>query len=164
MKTLIRNGLLVDPANRVYGKLNLLLEGGKVAAVTADTPAADRVIDATGRVVCPGFIDIHMHEDPVGPDGRIHFSIYDAMLRMGVTTAVGGNCGINVYDPARYLDIVARDGAPVNVALFAGHTYLREQAGATDKYAPITAEQQARMLERIDAALAAGCVDRKSVV
>lgn len=51
MKTLIQNGLLVDPANRVCGKLNLLLEGGRVAAVTADVPAADRVIDATGRVV-----------------------------------------------------------------------------------------------------------------
>ena len=158
MKTLIQNGLLVDPANRVCGKLNLLLEGGRVASVTADVPAADRVIDATGRVVCPGFIDIHMHEDPLGEDGRIRFSIYDAMLRMGVTTAVGGNCGINVCDPAQYLDVVARYGAPVNVALFAGHTYLREQAGATDKYAPITAEQQARMLARIDAALAAGCV------
>ena len=158
MKTLIRNGLLVDPANRVYGKLNLLLEGGKVAAVTTEAPAADRVIDATGRVVCPGFIDMHMHEDPMGPDGRIRFSIFEAMLRMGVTTAVGGNCGINVWDPAQYLNVVSRDGAPVNVALFAGHTYLREQAGATDKYAPITPEQQARMLESIDAALEAGCV------
>ena len=114
MRTLIRGGLLVDPANRVMGKLNLLLDGGRVAAVTAEEPQAGRVIDAAGRVVCPGFVDIHMHEDPVGEDGHVRRSIFDAMLRMGVTTAVGGNCGINTYDPAAYLDIVERDGAPVN--------------------------------------------------
>lgn len=158
MKILIQNGLLVDPANRVQGKLNLLLEGGKVRAVTSQTPEADFVIDATDRVVCPGFIDLHMHEDPVGSDGRLRPCIFNAMLRMGVTTAVGGNCGINTYDPAQYLDIVERDGAPVNVALFAGHSYLREQAGASDKYARITPEQLERMLNHIDRALAAGCV------
>ena len=158
MKTLIQNGLLVDPANRVQAKLNLLLDGGKVAAVTADVPAADRVIDAAGRVVCPGFVDIHIHEDPIGPDGRVQRSIFDAMLRMGVTTVAGGNCGINTYDPVKYLDIVERDGAPVNVALYAGHTYLREQCGAADKYRAIKPEQQSELLRRIDAALDAGCV------
>mgnify|MGYP000709511630 FL=1 len=57
--------------------------------------------------MAPGFIDIHMHEDPV-KDGKIEFCIFDAMLRMGVTTAVGGNCGINVYDPVKYLDMVEK--------------------------------------------------------
>ena len=102
MKTLIKNGLLIDPANQVQAYLNLILEDGKVVAVTEEEPEADRVIDATGKVVAPGFIDIHMHEDPV-KDGKIEFCIFDAMLRMGVTTAVGGNCGINVYDPVKYL-------------------------------------------------------------
>ena len=158
MKTLIQNGLLVDPANRIQAKLNLLLDGGKVAAVTAEKPAADRVIDASGRVVCPGFVDLHLHEDPIGPDGRVQRCIFDAMLRMGVTTVAGGNCGINTYDPVRYLDIVERYGAPVNVALYAGHTYLREECGAVDKYERITSDQQSEMLRRIDAALDAGCV------
>lgn len=107
MKTLIKNGLLIDPANQVQAYLNLILEDGKVVAVTEEEPEADRVIDATGKVVAPGFIDIHMHEDPV-KDGKIEFCIFDAMLRMGVTTAVGGNCGINVYDPVKYLDMVEK--------------------------------------------------------
>ena len=110
MKTLIKNGLLIDSANQVQAYLNLILEDGKVVAVTEEEPEADRVIDATGKVVAPGFIDIHMHEDPV-KDGKIEFCIFDAMLRMGVTTAVGGNCGINVYDPVKYLDMVEKDGA-----------------------------------------------------
>ena len=157
MKTLIKNGLLIDPANQVQAYLNLILEDGKVVAVTEEEPEADRVIDATGKVVAPGFIDIHMHEDPV-KDGKIEFCIFDAMLRMGVTTAVGGNCGINVYDPVKYLDMVEKDGAPVNVMLFAGHQYFREAAGALDKYAPVTKEQQEHMKKGLEKALEAGCV------
>ena len=55
--------------NQVQAYLNLILEDGKVVAVTEEEPEADRVIDATGKVVAPGFIDIHMHEDPV-KDGK----------------------------------------------------------------------------------------------
>ena len=72
MRTLIKNGYLVDPANQVQAYLNLVLENGKVTAVTEDEPEADQVIDAKGKVVAPGFIDIHMHEDPV-KDGKIEF-------------------------------------------------------------------------------------------
>lgn len=92
MKTLIHGGLLIDPANRVCARLNLLMENGRITAVTPDTPAADRVVDAAGKVVCPGFVDIHMHEDPLGPDGKIYAdpqrSIFHCMLRMGVSVAV----------------------------------------------------------------------------
>lgn len=158
MKTLIQNGLLVDPANRIESKLNLLIEDGRVAQITQALPTANRVIDASGCIVCPGFIDIHMHEDPMGADGHIRYGIYEAMLRMGVTTAVGGNCGENVCDPAEYLNALDRDGAPVNAALFAGHGFLREQCGATDKYAGVLPEQMRALTRRIDAALEAGCV------
>ena len=157
MKTLIQNGLLADPASGLLKKSNLLLAGGKIACITDDAPPADRVIDAGGCIVCPGFIDIHMHEDPVGPDGKIQSNIFFSMLRMGVTTAVGGNCGLNVHDPAAYLDLVDRDGAPVNVALFAGHGYFREQAGALDKYAPIAPSQMRAMQSGIEGALRSGC-------
>ena len=147
MRTLIKNGLLIDPANRIQSKLNLVLEAGKVAGVTRECPEADEVIDAAGQVVAPGFIDLHMHEDPVGPDGRIEFGIFKAMLAMGVTTAVGGNCGINVYDPLAYLDLVDTYGAPVNVMLLAGHQYFRKQTGARDKYAAIKPEQLVLLLQ-----------------
>ncbi|MCD8224454.1 MAG: amidohydrolase family protein [Clostridiales bacterium] len=157
MRTLIKNGLLIDPANRIQARLNLLLEDGRVALVTEECPGADQVIDAGGRVVAPGFIDIHMHEDPV-QDGRIDFCIFDAMLRMGVTTAVGGNCGINVYDPVSYLDLLDRDGAPVNVAMFAGHEYFRRASGAEDKYGPVTEKQLSDIKKGLRAALDAGCV------
>lgn len=158
MKTLIRGGRVIDPANRVDAVLNLLIEDGKIAWAGTGEPAADEVIDASGRIVAPGFIDIHMHEDPVGTDGKIEYSIFESMLRMGVTTAVGGNCGINEYDPVEYLNIVDRDGALVNVAMLAGHEYFRRAAGAMDKYAHATEVQKAAMVQEIRKALDVGCL------
>ena len=158
MKTLIYGGRVVDPANHVDAKLNLLMENGKITWVGTEMPQADEVIDATGKIVSPGFIDIHMHEDPVGENRTIQFDILNAMLRMGVTTAVGGNCGINVYDPVQYLAIADRDGVPVNIAMFAGHEYFRKAAGATDIYALATEEQKQKMENAIADALNGGCV------
>ena len=157
MKTLIYGGHVIDPANHVSGKLNILVENGKIAWAGKGMKAADKVIDAAGKIVTPGFIDIHMHEDPMA-DGKIQPCIFPMMLRQGVTTAVGGNCGINVADPVEYLNTVDRDGAAVNVAMFAGHEYFRKAAGAEDIYAKSTEEQKAEMEKNIKAALDNGCV------
>ena len=157
MKTLIYNGRVIDPANHVDGKLNLLIEDGKIAWAGKGMPEADRMIDATGKIVTPGFVDIHLHEDPMA-EGKIQPCIFHMALRQGVTTVVGGNCGINVADPVEYLNAVDRDGAPVNVALFAGHEYFRKGAGATDIYAKATEAQRQEMEKNIQAALDSGCV------
>ena len=71
-RTLIKNGFVIDPANQVQAKLNILIEDGNIVTITTDTPEADEVIDASGKIVAPGFIDIHMHEDPVTADGTIY--------------------------------------------------------------------------------------------
>ena len=157
MATLIYGGHVIDPANRVNGKLNLLIENGKIAWAGQGMPQAEAMIDATGKIVTPGFIDIHLHEDPVA-DGKIQPCIFPMALRQGVTTVVGGNCGINVYDPGQYLDLVDRDGTAVNVAMYAGHEYFRKAAGAEDIYAGSTAAQKEEMAKNIAVALEKGCV------
>ena len=100
MITRIFGGTVIDPASRVQAKLDLYIQDGKILRVGPDLPEAHRNIAARGKIVPPGFIDIHLHEDPV-VDGRLEQCIFPMMLRQGVTTAVGGNCGINVADPAR---------------------------------------------------------------
>ena len=148
MRILIKNGHVIDTAAKVNSQQDLLVEDGRVAAVGPAAreaeSRAEQVIDAAGRVVCPGFIDIHMHEDPVTADGTIdaysEHSIFPRMLRMGVTAAVAGTCGENKFHPADYLDLADRDGVPVNVAMLAGHEYFRHQAGCTDNYAAATKE------------------------
>lgn len=60
----IRNGLLIDPAQKIEGKYDLLLKDGRVAEVAAAgrlRGKGDETLDARGLVVCPGLIDIHVH-------------------------------------------------------------------------------------------------------
>lgn len=60
-KTLIKNGRLIDPANKVDGKADVLIVGDKIASVgVVDAPDA-QVIDAAGKLVVPGLIDLHVH-------------------------------------------------------------------------------------------------------
>ncbi|MCX5734334.1 MAG: dihydroorotase [candidate division NC10 bacterium] len=65
MRILIAGGRVIDPANRRDAVLNLLIEDGRIAAVASPgahpAPAADRVLDARGKIVCPGFVDLHVH-------------------------------------------------------------------------------------------------------
>lgn len=167
MTVFIHGGTLVDPAQGIEEKADLVCVDGKVHAVltapTAEqtaywTQRADTIIDAAGKIVSPGFIDIHMHEDPYDSESdRLEHGIDRTMVRMGVTTAVGGNCGSNAAPPDRYLEAVDRQGAAVNLALLAGHTFLRRRCGGRDKYAPVddgTIQEMARTCRDY---LEAGC-------
>ena len=60
---LISGGMLVDPAQKIHGRRDVALKDGKVAALADAIPAnqADQVVDATGRIVTPGLIDLHVH-------------------------------------------------------------------------------------------------------
>ncbi len=59
---LLKNGRVVDPASGLDDVRDILIDSGRIAKVEADLPAADHeVIDLTGRVVCPGFVDMHVH-------------------------------------------------------------------------------------------------------
>jgi dihydroorotase len=61
MKTLIQYGWLVDPATGLNAMTNLLIEDGKIAAVSGRPMEADQVIDGAGLVVAPGLVDLHVH-------------------------------------------------------------------------------------------------------
>jgi len=157
MKTVIENGLVIDPGTRIMSRLNVVIEGGKVTALTADKPQGEyRSIDAAGRVVCPGFLDIHMHEAPPAELERPEDSIFGAMLRMGVTTVLGGNCGEDLLPPKEYFRAAA-EGIPVNLALLAGHGSARTEVGACDKYAPLTETQRKAVKETLKQWLEDGC-------
>ena len=160
MKHLIRNGRVIDPSQRIDARLNVLLEDGKVLCLTAETPPADLTTDAGGLVVCPGFIDLHAHEDPLvngkrykDPD-RANLA---CLLRMGVTTCLAGNCGDNFGDPTAFLDEIERDGCFVNVAMLAGYTWFRERFSKADRYGAASADEIEAIGRALTAALDAGC-------
>ena len=157
MKTWITGGRVIDPRSHIDSKLNVVLEGGKVVALTTDAPdLGARIIHAENRVVCPGFLDIHMHEAPVADLSDIEGSILGNMLRMGVTTALGGNCGENVLPPKEYFQRV-EGRLPIYLALLAGHGAAREAAGYTDRYQSLAPEQVHRVTDILNAWLKDGC-------
>ena len=61
MKLLIKNGRIIDPANKVDKKADLLIVGEKVAQIGSIKSDCDNIIDAKGKLVTPGLIDIHVH-------------------------------------------------------------------------------------------------------
>lgn len=162
MTLLIKNGFVIDPANKINSKMNIIIENGFVSTVTKEEPYncndIDEIIDAKGKYVVPGFIDIHMHEEKYDEAlDRLKKDITLSMLKMGVTSAFGGNCGTSTVNPIQLLDLVDRDGCAVNMGMFAGHTYYREKAGAMDKYAPVTSEQLENIVQSMKQDLDKGC-------
>jgi len=129
MDILIKNGLVYDPESGFKQKANIAVKGGKIAGITQEEPAAEKVIDADGLWVVPGFIDLHIHEDPMVESEEkgqyINFSTERAMLRMGVTTVVGGNCGFSPKDMKTYIEYLRKNGAPVNTMLLQGYNMIR---------------------------------------
>ena len=63
MSLLVRNGRVVDPANGIDGIQDVYVEDGRIVRVgrALPAPAGVEIVDASGQVVCPGFIDIHVH-------------------------------------------------------------------------------------------------------
>ena len=87
-KLLIKNGRVVDPANRRDGKLDVLIDGGKVTDLQPSIPAnGARIIDAAGKVVVPGLIDLHTHlREPGREDKETVETGARAARRGGFTT------------------------------------------------------------------------------
>jgi N-acyl-D-amino-acid deacylase len=89
---IIKNGFLVDGSGVPGSVRDIGVKEDLIAAVgVIDTLEAQEVVDATGHMICPGFIDIHSHSDfnlLAEPPGR-------SKIMQGVTTEVCGNCGVS---------------------------------------------------------------------
>jgi N-acyl-D-amino-acid deacylase len=145
---LIRGGTVVDGSGAPARAADVAVEGERIAAVAPRLDgAADRVVDATGQVVTPGFIDMHSHSD------LFYFGCPSAesKVRQGVTTEVVGMCSfsqaplrpeqrdivrgwaggigasldLKAETFAQYLDALRAIRPSVNVAHFVGHGALR---------------------------------------
>jgi len=178
---LIRNGTVIDGTRALRFEADVAVRDGRIAAIgKLDKARADSELDASGRIVAPGFIDAHTHDD------RLLLSSPDMAPKasQGVTTVVAGNCGVslapapngmakpvtpplNLLDGeggwfrfpsfAAYVEELRARPAATNCALLVGHTSLRVQA-MDDLERPATRSEIARMRELADEALAAGAI------
>ncbi|MDD3349747.1 MAG: amidohydrolase family protein, partial [Eubacteriales bacterium] len=147
----IRGGTVIDPKTEIQTIANIGIKDGIIKAVTREKISGKEEIDATGKIVCPGFVDIHSH---------LHFPLYPAWLsaKQGITTCLSGNCGITNQLPIKkYLDDIEAQGYPINFATLIGHSWkLREMVGITDPYQTATADQVSKMVEIAEQALEEG--------
>ncbi len=93
LDVLIKGGRVIDGTGVAARKADVAVEGGRILEV-GDLPEAQasRTIDAEGKVVSPGFIDIHSHNDlyVIRDDYR---QLFEPYIRQGITTSVVSNCG-----------------------------------------------------------------------
>lgn len=125
---LIRGGTLVDGSGAPGVRGDLGINGGRIAAIGELGGSADRVLEADGHIVCPGFVDIHTHYD-----AQI---FWDKMLSIspwhGVTSVVAGNCGFGIAPThAEHRDLILRTLENVEGMSIAA---LREGVGEPDHW------------------------------
>ena len=157
MKTLIQNGYVLDPESKCEGKFDVLIEENKIIKVAEQiTDHADKVLDASGCYVMPGFIDLHVHLRDPGLEYKETLETGGkAAARGGVTTICAmPNTKPVVDNGEKVLDVHnrAKKDSPVHVI----------QIGA------ITIGQQGQELADIEGMAKAGChaisEDGKSVM
>jgi N-acyl-D-amino-acid deacylase len=171
----IRNGLVIDGTGSPGRVADIAIRDGLIAQVGGAELSGRAEIEAGGMAVCPGFIDVHTHDDRL----PLVDPLMTAKLSQGVTTVVTGNCGISAFPvpgtadaPApmtllglraedffarfeHYASAVSAVGPAVNIAPLIGHTSLRA-AVMDDLTQPASDAERERMRELLDAALRAG--------
>ncbi len=167
--TVLKGGLVIDGTGAPGRITDVAIEQGRILAVE-DLPNADcEVIDASGLVVAPGFVDIHSHSDfTLLVDPRASSSLYQ-----GVTTEVVGNCGFGCFplrdaalartaiygvrddhaldwsSPAEYMDRLSAAHPAVNVLSLVPNGQLRlSTVGLAERPAsPDELDRMSRLLE-----------------
>ncbi len=185
MDLLIRNGKIVDGTGTPPREADIGILGGKIVAVGRNLAAASarELLDASGLVLAPGFIDVHSHDDLyllLRPECR-------EKVLQGVTTEIVGNCGLSVGPVladhrecllgmlgvlcpgadlgeliveggiSRYLELLEESRPTLNVATLVGHSTVRMSVMGMEQRAPTTTELR-RMGQMVARAMEEGAL------
>ncbi|MFO1162701.1 MAG: D-aminoacylase [Reyranellaceae bacterium] len=178
----IRNGQVADGTGKALFAADVALKGDRIAAVEAPGMLhSDNEIDAAGKVVAPGFIDVHTHDDTALIDNPT----MAMKASQGVTTVVCGNCGASAApfvrdDIGHFLSLIVKNKANVsktfaefvakvdaakpaiNGAFLIGHSTLRFNALGNDLARQASPPETAMMRDLLDQSLEQGAIGMSS--
>lgn len=135
---LIRGGTVIDGTGAPGYPADVAVSAGRIALISRtpiDTANARLVIDATDRVVAPGFIDAHAHVEDL--DER---PLAESFIRQGVTTVVYAADGRMPWPLDAYIERLGENGHTPNIMLFAGHNTIRSHVMGSSSREPTPAE------------------------
>lgn len=175
---LFRNVTVIDGSGGAEYRADVAIQGDRIAEIAPAIDAEARYeIDGAGRVLAPGFIDVHTHDDI----NVIRMPEYLPKISQGITTVIVGNCGISaatatmkgsVPDPmnllgdvehfiyptvAAYAEAVEEARPAINVGTLIGHTALRNNH-MDDLFRTATAEEISGMRAQLKLALQQGAL------
>ena len=179
---IIKNACVIDGSGQKSYQADIAINHDRIVAMdNLIDQDAKEVIDASGLVLAPGFIDVHTHDDT----NVIHTPEMLCKISQGVTTVIVGNCGISASpvllagdppDPmnllgeqkdfkyptfATYIHAVEKAQPRVNVAALVGHTALRNNH-MDNLQQTANSEQISKMLKQLDRAMQEGALGLSS--
>lgn len=181
---IFRGGQLIDGTGKARVHADLAVSGERIAAIgDLGDCQAKQVIDISGKILCPGFIDVHTHDDRACIDQPQMLP----KVSQGITTVIVGNCGLSLAplaataplpeplnllgdendfefaDFSSYIDAVNNAHPAVNVSALVGHNTLRV-ATMADLNQKANEQEQAAMCELLAKAMDAGAIGLSSGV
>ncbi|MEO8334503.1 MAG: D-aminoacylase [bacterium] len=159
---LIRGGTLVDGSGGAPRRADVRISGDRIATVATSltATAGERVIDATGLTVSPGFIDVHSHADR----GIDRMPMAESQIRQGITTSIVGQDGGSELPVSSFLSEIDRLHPTINFATMVGHGSVRAAVMGDDFRRAATPAEIATMQALVDRGMRDGAVGLSSGV
>lgn len=182
---LLQGGTIVDGSGMPGYAGDIGILGERIIAIgSLENAVAQNIVDCSGMIVCPGFVDMHGHSELEALRGRYMY----AKIGQGITSEVAGNCGVGVYplgessDSKKNLRELTRDvlgdydgpwdwtsfggfaknlaeqGIGTNIAFLQSHAALRCAVLDGNPNRVATPEELARMIRLLEQSFAEGCV------
>ncbi len=152
---LLAGGIVVDGTGARRRQADVRIVGDHISAIGKLKPqAGERVIDARGLIVAPGFVDVHNHSER----GLLTERNARSQILQGITTLAVGPDGGSPFPLADYLSKLEQQHTAVNVLAFIGHATVRQQVLGQDYKRAATEREIARMAELVEQAMRDGAV------
>ena len=155
----ITGAQVADGTGGAQRAATIRVEGDRIVSVGEAAPKpADRVIDATGLVVAPGFIDVHNHSTTAldaSPSAG-------TQVAQGITTVLVGQDGSSPWPIADYLKKRRAEPSALNVGVLVGHGTVRREVMKDDFRRQATADEISRMAAMVDRGMQEGAVGLSS--